>query len=540
MLTLRPYQLDAIDRARAAVARGKRHVLITAPTGSGKTVVAAQLVLGAVSRGRRVLVVAHRRELIRQTFAKLVRGGLPVEQVGIIMASVPRAELALFKPSAGDLDDVQLWTMHGRSRPSAPVQVASIDTLRRKALPPADLVIIDEAHRALARSYVALREHYTSATHVGLTATPYRTDGKGLGGYYDELVVVTTVRALIDDGHLVEPRVWSTRALPDLSSVRVRGSDYDQEELADACDRSELRGDIVEHWKRLGRGARTVCFAASVEHSRHLVADFAAAGVPAEHLDGETPTEARDAILRRVESGETRVVSNYGVLVEGWDQPSVKTCILARPTKSAAVYIQAAGRILRPWQGEPAVILDHAGCAITHGLPQDERELSLDGKKARETLPSVRTCDACLAVLPRGTRTCPECQAELPGAAGGAGRGEPEQVDGELVELSATLGDSDARAVLQVLTEWRKRWSRGQPTKPGWCAYRYRDRTGRSWPRGVPLPTLSSEHARELAELDARRARAAERGYSDAWVYAGRAQGIDALAPAASAGFGGL
>lgn len=520
---LRPYQVDAIQRAREAIGRGRRHVLIVAPTGSGKTIVASSIIASAVARGRRVLVVAHRRELIRQTYAKVVRGGVQHDAVGVVMASVGRPTLRLIEPDPATLTDAALWAEHARSRPSAPVQVASIDTLRRRALPPADLIIIDEAHRALAPSYRALRDHYTAATHLGLTATPCRTDGRGLGDYYDELVTVATVRQLIDQGHLVEPRVWSTAALPDLSSVRTRGGDYDAEQLAAACDRRELVGDIVEHWQRLGGGARTVVFAASVQHSQHIAETFRAAGVAAEHLDGETPTPDRDAILARLDRGETTVVSNYGVLVEGWDQPSVAVCILARPTKSEAVYLQAAGRVLRPAPGKAhAIILDHAGCALQHGLPQDDREHTLEGRAKRTaSLPSVSQCPSCLAVLPRGTRVCEGCHAELP-ASGASPREEPESIAGELVQLEASVG-ADARHVLAVLMEWRKRWERGKPTKPGWCAYRYSDRTGgRRWPRSVPLPTLTEAQRQLVAELDERRAIQAERGYSPAWVHAGR------------------
>jgi DNA repair protein RadD len=162
---------------------------------------------------------------------------------------------------------------------------------------------------------------------------------------------------------------------------------------------------------------------------------FRGAGVPAEHLDGDTLPLERDAILGRLDRGETLVVSNCGVLCEGWDQPAAKCAILARPTKSTGLYLQQAGRILRPWNDQAAIILDHAGCALEHGLPQDDREFSLEGvrKRARARAdPPTRECPACFAVLPAATRTCPSCHLEL-----GAGREVPVEQEGVLVEVRA-------------------------------------------------------------------------------------------------------
>ena len=366
MIALRPYQLDAVERVRRALRGGTRRVLIALPTGGGKTVIAAHVIERGVSMAKRVLFIAHRRELIHQCYRKLLEAGIPERDVGVLMA--------------GD----------SRRRPGASVQVASIDTLRHRAKPLADLVIVDEAHRALAKSYRDVAAAYPDAVHLGLSATPYRADGQGLGDAYDDLVIVSTPAQLIAEGFLVEPRVFTVRPseLPDLSGVRTRRGDYDERALALAVDRQPLVGNIVEHWLRLADGRRTVAFAVSVEHSRHIAERFREAGVAAEHLDGTTTPLERDAILRRLERGETRVVSNCGVLCEGWDQPSVKCCILARPTKSVGLYLQQAGRILRPWRDPngdavSAVVLDHAGCAATHGLPQDERELSLESAVKR-------------------------------------------------------------------------------------------------------------------------------------------------------------
>jgi DNA repair protein RadD len=420
---LRPYQQDAIREIRGRVAAGRRRILVVAATGSGKTVIFARLVADAAREGRAALVIAHRRELIHQTYRKLLDAGLRARDVGILMAN------------------------DRHRRPTAPVQVASIDTLRHRAKPPADLVILDEAHRELTRSMAAVRASYPNALHLGFTATPYRADNRGLGEFYDDLLVVASIGDLIAQGYLVEPRVFTvpTESLPDLRGVRIRGGDYNPVDLHQAVDQARLVGEIVSHWRKHAAGVRTVAFAASVKHSEHIAERFRAAGIVAEHLDGTTPAAERDAILRRLERGETCVVSNCGVLSEGWDQPSVKCAILARPTKSTGLYLQQAGRILRPWQGTRAVILDHAGCAREHGLPQDDRELSLEARPKRKrgeaVFSSTRVCGSCHAVLHVRKRACPECGLLLSEPAA-----LPSEIDAELVEA----GGGDAVVAARV------------------------------------------------------------------------------------------
>src|SRR5258707_10019727 len=181
-VALRPYQVDALERLREAWRHGVRRLLLVAPTGSGKTVCAAGVIAGAVRRGKTVVFLAHRSELINQCYAKLRDAGLAASDLGVIQAQ------------------------DRRRNPGARVQVASIATLaRRPHRPPADIVITDEAHRALAASYVKIAEYYPTATHLGLTATPYRADGRGLGDAYDEIVVVTSPRELIAGGDLGAP-----------------------------------------------------------------------------------------------------------------------------------------------------------------------------------------------------------------------------------------------------------------------------------------------------------------------------------------------
>lgn len=504
MIPLRPYQLEVIERVRDVLRTGKRRVVVVLPTGAGKTVVTAHIVGNSVERGKRSVFLAPRRELVRQTFAKLVRNGLAPSQVGIVMAGTSSRLLDAAAPSPASLDDQRLWDLYARRRPQAAVQVASIDTLRSRALPPADLVIVDECHRSISPGCREILSHYGTSIILGLTATPYRADGRGLDELYEDLVVGASPSQLVAEGFLVAPKAFGVpkESMPDLSGVKIKGGDYDAVQLGEACDRAELVGDIVEHWQRLAQGVRTVVFAASVSHSKRIAARFREAGIAAEHLDGTTPTADRDAILRRLERGETRVVVNVGVLCEGWDMPSVKCLVLARPTKSLGLYLQMAGRILRPFEGLGAIILDHAGCVTEHGFPTQDREFSLEGRKKSKNAasePPAKTCPQCFAILPSALRVC-DCGYEFPAPE----RSALEEKDGTLVELPgpkvkrvnpAALAKWDA-----IVAEWHKYNAElPVPLEPKWCVRRWR-LLYRSWPpAGSKWPTLTEEQMAAIA-----------------------------------------
>jgi len=513
---LRDYQLEGVDRIRRFIRGGFARVLLVAPTGAGKTVIAVHIIECSVALGNSILFLAHRRELIVQAWKKLVGctcpvgfdhvtrrhercepDGLPISSVGILMGKDPRRN------------------------PRAVVQVASIDTLRNRTKPPADVIIIDETHRALAGTYQTILAAYPDATVIGLTATPYRADGRGLGELYQKMAVVASPRELIDLGFLVEPRVFTVPAsdLPQLAGIKLKGGDYDADALSAAVDRIGLVGNIVEHWQKRAENRRTVVFAVDVEHSKHIVDRFREAGVAAEHLDGTMASGERDAILARLESGETRVVSNCAVLCEGWDQPSVKCVVLARPTKSLGLHLQQCGRILRPWGDVGALILDHAGNIIEHGLPQDERELSLDPprkKKAGDRGPSCKTCEDCFAIVPSATLVCPACGAVFP-TSEEREKAKQEQ-DGELVEVRSATIEEKRAAFDELCATARERGYKG-----GWVFHRYRERFGVSPPSAWRVEpkraaeTFTDDEKREyLAMLKGIRT---ARGYTIEWVY---------------------
>jgi DNA repair protein RadD len=285
MTDLRPYQIDAIAAIDAVIAAGKRRPLLVAPTGAGKTVIFAAIIKRAADNGQRVIVLAHRREIIAQTSLKLSAHGV---EHGII-----RAGLVM------DLEQK--------------VQVCSIQTLWARAvrtnripLPPADLLIIDESHHVPARTYRKIIEAYPNAILLGATATPCRGDGRGLGNFFDCIVETPQVAELIAQKYLVKTHVYAPRDI-DLKGVRVQAGDYVETQLAQRMDRDDLVGDIVSHWHKFGERRRTVVFAVNVAHSVHIRDEFIKFGVKAEHIDGTTPKEERDAALARLASGETEL-----------------------------------------------------------------------------------------------------------------------------------------------------------------------------------------------------------------------------------------
>lgn len=377
--TLRDYQQRGIRQILDAYRQGARSVLAVSPTGSGKTTLFAHLAAQLDAGGKRSLILAHRRELVSQASTRLTEFGV---RHGIILSGHPAA-------------------------PWARVQVASVQTLSRRTLPAADLIVPDEAHLSTAATWARILDGYPSARILGVTATPWRLAGKPLAGAYDSVVVVATPRELREQRHLSDYVGFSYLA-PDLSGVATVGGDYNEAQSAAAMSSSVIVDNIVEEWLKHAAHLSTVVFAVTVEHSRQLVERFRAAGVSAEHLDGATPLSQREAIMRRVASGQTRVLSNVGVVIEGLDIPRLKCCVLARPTKSLARAIQMMGRVRRPWQDTVARIHDHAFVIRQHGLPDQDRDYSLHAK--REAPPSMSTCGTCLAVYD-GER-CPACGAE--------------------------------------------------------------------------------------------------------------------------------
>ncbi|MGD0107541.1 MAG: DEAD/DEAH box helicase [Rhodopila sp.] len=355
---LRPYQAAALDLLRDAYRQGARAPLFVLPTAGGKTIVFAAIAAAAVAKGRRVLVLAHRRELIRQASAKLTAAGVPH---GVIAPGFPLT--------------------------ADPVQVASVQTLTRRQVPMFHFAVIDEAHHAVSATYRRILAALEAAKLLGVTATPERLDGKGLGikagGVFDQLVAGPSVAELTKLGFLAPARCFASPP-PDLTGVRTVQGDYARDGLAKVMDVADITGDAVEHYARLAPGKPAIAFCVSIAHAERVATAFREAGWRAQSLSGLTPVRERDAALLGLGTGAVQVVTSCELISEGLDVPSVGAVILLRPTQSLAMYLQQVGRGMRPAPDKAAlIVLDHCGNIPRHGLPDDAHAWSLSGRVRR-------------------------------------------------------------------------------------------------------------------------------------------------------------
>lgn len=387
-IILRPYQTDAINQMRTLMQQGCKSILYQGATGSGKTALTAHMLHTAASKGMRSFFIVHRRELIKQSTNAFALEGL---RHGII--------------SAGFFEDRRHL-----------VQLAGVQTLARRLsrLAPPALIVWDECHHLAAGSWSSIFSSFPKAYHIGLTATPERLDGQGLSTYFKEMIHGPSVQQLIKDGYLSPYKLYAPSRV-DTSRLHTRMGDYEKTELAGLMDRPTITGDAVSHYKRLAAGKRAIVFAVSIQHSKHIVEKFRAEGINAEHVDGESPSDERDTAIKRFREGNIQILSNVDLFGEGFDVPSVEAIILLRPTQSLGLYLQTVGRGLRVFQGKlGCIILDHVGNCERHGLPDEERNWSLDGRENKKrgekvASTSVKICPKCFAAQTAGTPSCRFC-----------------------------------------------------------------------------------------------------------------------------------
>lgn len=450
---LRDYQTDAIVKLRKSLSSGNKRPVVQMPTGAGKTIAAAEIVRMAREKGKRVLFCVPALSLIDQTVEKFEKHD--IWEIGVIQS------------------------MHERTDPTQPVQVCSVQTLaRRKILPEADLVIVDECH-VMFKFYETWFDspQWKDIPVVGLTATPW---AKGMGRIYDDLIIGTTTQELIDLKHLSDFKVFAP-SHPDLTGVATVAGDYNKRQLGTAMDKKPLVADIVSTWLEKGQYRPTICFAVNRTHAKHIQSLFLDAGIPTGYMDAYTNMEERAKIAKQFADGDLKVVCNVGVLTTGVDW-NVHCIILARPTKSEILYTQMIGRGLRTAEGKDhCLVLDHSDTTLRLGFVTDIIYDKLDDGQGRGTaerekkIPLPKACVKCTFLKPPRTPQCPACGFKAEAV------DKVEHTTGTLNELSR-----DGKKQISAYTTKEKEtfyselrgYAITHGYKDGWAYWAYKDKFG--------------------------------------------------------------
>lgn len=449
MVVLRPYQNQFVSDLRSAFAQGAKRVLGVSPTGSGKSACAAHIARCSLEKGLRTTIIAHRAEIIRQLSDALRKEGV---DHGIIRAGV-------------------------QMRANMPVQVASVQTLvkRMSVLPKPDMLMVDESHRIMADTYLEVLSAYSGARVLGVTATPERLDGKGLGDVFNAMVRGPEVQWLIDNGFLARPEYYAPVTV-DVSGVAMRAGDYAKNELAGIMDKPSIIGDSVQSYRKFASGKTAIAFCVNLKHARDTAEAFNAVGIKAEVIDGTMDDGERVGIVERVRRGDTKILVSCELVGEGFDAPAVGTAILLRPTASLGLHLQQIGRCLRPKADlSGAIILDHVGNCVRHGLAEEQRDWSLEGgsakRRKREVEIETRRCEKCYAVY-TGV-TCPQC-----GEIRESKQREIEIKEGELAKIEAAKLMEHRQQIIENAKcrsfQDYQALAKRRGYKPGWAYHRWK------------------------------------------------------------------
>ncbi|WP_222704688.1 DEAD/DEAH box helicase [Anaerosalibacter massiliensis] len=434
MKELRPYQKDLLNKTRQAYLQGYKSPCIVSPCGSGKTVIMGEMARKAAEKKNRVLFLVHRKELKDQTIDTLKWWGVDMNyiEVGMVQTIVRRLE---------------------------------------KTIPP-KLIITDENHHSLAKSYKKVYDYFPNARLVGFTATPVRLNGGGLGEVNDILIEGPTVTELIEWGNLAPFKYYAPEVI-DTSKLKIRRGEYVAKDVEDLFQSRAIWGDVISHYKKLSPGEQAICYCSSIKQSKEMAEQFNKVGIKARHIDGETPKPEREAVIEYFRQGKILIICNVDLISEGFDVPDCNTAILLRPTQSLGLFIQQSMRPMRYKPGKTAIIIDHVGNVGRFGTPDMEREWKLDPKKGSnntkvEEENPVKQCPECFYTVERSTEICPECGYKF-----GQEEKEVEQVESELVEIGSFDGFTTDYREPKDCKNMGELYSlaKNKGYKPGWAYY---------------------------------------------------------------------
>lgn len=455
MITLYDFQSRAVAGISAHYKRGHKRALLVSPTGSGKTVIFAYLAHKIAAAGQSVVILAHRIELLDQISRTLTMFGAPH---GMISPDYTPA-------------------------PEERIQVASVFTLARRlrSVPAPNFLVVDEAHHAtLGSTWGNVINHYADTRVLGVTATPERLGGEGLGDIFDCMFQGGTVRDLIKRGYLADYRMYAPAEPVDTRSLGVRGGDYAKEQSADLMMKPAVVGDAIAHYRDLLNGAPTVGFHVSVKHAFEMAERYKEAGYQAVAVHGQLARPERARIIGDFAAGKINFLASCDLISEGFDVPGIVGAQLLRPTESLSLYLQQVGRALRTAPGKDrAIVLDHVGNSRRHGLPCESRSWTLEkGSRKRRADPDdiqIRQCSKCGAVMIAGAVACEECGAELLKTPR-----EIKEIEGALAEVERVAAKRARRQEqgqaddMRALIELGKK--RGMKNPHGWAYHVMRSR----------------------------------------------------------------
>lgn len=368
-IQLYDYQKDIIKSLQKAWRDGYKRPCIVLPCGGGKSIIASEIAKRTTDNGGEVMFLVHRRELREQIENTFTSYGVDMDKCTVNMIQTASRHAEKFSPK---------------------------------------LIITDENHHCLASSYQKIYDLFPSAYCVGLTATPCRLGGGGLGKINDKLIIGPTVKQLICRKKLA-PFEYYAPVLADVSKLTVKHGEYSAEEAEILLDKPKIYGDVIKYYNMLS-GKKAICYCSTVRHSKTMAEQFKEEGIPAEHIDGNTPTERRGEIIQAFREGKIKILCNVDLISEGFDVPDCQTSILLRPTKSLTLFIQQSMRCMRYQPDKRAVIIDHVGNVHRHGLPDTSREWTLEPKAPKKSgnIPQIKQCPQCFYVHTPAA-VCPNC-----------------------------------------------------------------------------------------------------------------------------------
>lgn len=442
-MQLRPYQNDLVEQVRRAWHEGYRAPCIVLGCGGGKSCIVAEIARRTTWNGKRVLFLVHRKELVEQIVSTFIKWGVLMDlcTVGMIQTV----------------------------------------TRRLKKLPKPALIITDENHHSLATSYKRVYERFPDVPRVGVTATPVRLNGDGLGDVNDKLIIGVSTKWLIEN-HFLAPYDYYAPSVADLTGIHTKAGEYVTADVENAMIKKAVFGDVISYYRRFADGKKAVCYCASIKHSEATAAAFRDAGIAAAHLDGNTPKPERSRIIADFRAGRITILCNVDLISEGFDVPDCECAILLRPTHSLTLFVQQAMRCMRYVEGKRAVILDHVGNYARHGMPDDERQWSLEKKEKRtfkkaedEQAEKVRQCPECyftFSIDAAGNpHICPRCGYVFPKRE----RVINEETEAKLIKVEGfklDLRTPESCSSYDELLDYARRHN----YKPGWAYYRARQR----------------------------------------------------------------